>query len=737
MNNAFELIKATRGIELANFCFSGLDSSTRVENKRILLDENKRRLLVEAFIEFIDITFSDEIYDKLINQIEEKIELELNKKDNLPKKFIVPSEGIYYVDTDFEYLDSPGSLIIDFNWLALIIKPMIDYLQTDNLVFTSSTDLSISTKNVELFCLLIHCTNELILKLYRKQVQKRYPLMDNLDDVISNLKIGLYFQDPNFWMLKSNAGSIFFTLYQECCLSFNFIIVREDSPKKINVYIEKIAKTLNIKTENYSFINLLNEDQLLSQNKDDTIVLKLWLAIKKEFELDDLKAAALYLDLISIKEVIYQFMTKRLLKGVPNKEQEKMANNIFFELIDMEYDLISKEYKKLLYQLNNYPDDWREKNFKLKNMKFAASLLSEDNSLMDICNDLEKELNDYNFIKYDCNLFSFGKYLEDTIKIPEEFKKYFNDPESKDKDSKLIEEAIKNFDRLYRNRIIGQDHIIEPLWSSLKKWYIGIRSKKPVGSFLLCGPTGVGKTETAKFLSEELGTFDNLITLDMSEYQSEIDKTKIIGVAPGYAGYEQGAGILDKVAANPRSVILFDEIEKAHPLIFDLLLQLLDEGRLTDHKGNEVSFKECLIICTTNAHYGDIEHLGSNTRSKIINILSLSFRKEFLSRFTDILKFNNLTSEVMESIFDKKLSEEIKNISDSSQFEIIIIEDENYYQKKTKLVGSMDHSLGARELGRLINEEIIAPLIELIIDLGSELEGKKFYFDTLGTLKYK
>lgn len=736
MNNAFELIKATRGIELANFCFSGLNDNT-VENKRILLDENKRRLLVEAFIEFIDITFSDEIYDKLINQIEEKIELELNKKDNLSKKFIVPNEGIYYVDTDFEYLDSPGSLIIDFNWLALIIKPMIDYLQTDNLVFTSSVDLSISTKNVELFCLLIHCTNELILKLYRKQVQKRYPLMDNLDDVISNLKIGLYFQDPNFWMLKSNAGSIFFTLYQECCLSFNFIIVREDSPKKINVYIEKIAKTLNIKTENYSFINLLNEDQLLSQNKDDTIVLKLWLAIKKEFELDDLKAASLYLDLISIKEVIYQFMTKRLLKGVPNKEQEKMANNIFFELIDMEYDLISKEYKKLLYQLNNYPDDWREKNFKLKNMKFAASLLSSDNSLMDICNDLEKELNDYNFIKYDCNLFSFGKYLEDTIKIPEEFKKYFNDPESKDKDSKLIEEAIKNFDRLYRNRIIGQDHIIEPLWSSLKKWYIGIRSKKPVGSFLLCGPTGVGKTETAKFLSEELGTFDNLITLDMSEYQSEIDKTKIIGVAPGYAGYEQGAGILDKVAANPRSVILFDEIEKAHPLIFDLLLQLLDEGRLTDHKGNEVSFKECLIICTTNAHYGEIEHLGSNTRSDIINILSLSFRKEFLARFTDILKFNNLTSEVMESIFDKKLSEEIKNISESSQFEIILIEDENYYQKKTKLVGSMDHSLGARELGRLINEEIIAPLIELIIDLGSELEGKKFYFDSMGKLKYK
>ena len=737
MNNAFELIKATRGIELANFCFSGLDNSTRVENKRILLDENKRRLLVEAFIEFIDITFSDEIYNKLINQIEEKIELELNKKDNLPKKFIVPSEGIYYVDTDFEYLDSPGSLIIDFNWLALIIKPMIDYLQTDNLVFTSSTDLSVSAKNVELFCLLIHCTNELILKLYRKQVQKRYPLMDNLDDVISNLKIGLYFQDPNFWMLKSNAGSIFFTLYQECCLSFNFIIVREDSPKKINVYIEKIAKTLNIKTENYSFINLLNEDQLLSQNKDDTIVLKLWLAIKKEFELDDLKAAALYLDLISIKEVIYQFMTKRLLKGVPNKEQEKMANNIFFELIDMEYDLISKEYKKLLYQLNNYPDDWREKNFKLKNMKFAASLLSSDNSLMDICNDLEKELNDYNFIKYDCNLFSFGKYLEDTIKIPEEFKKYFNDPESKDKDSKLIEEAVKNFDRLYRNRIIGQDHIIEPLWSSLKKWYIGIRSKKPVGSFLLCGPTGVGKTETAKFLSEELGTFDNLITLDMSEYQSEIDKTKIIGVAPGYAGYEQGAGILDKVTANPRSVILFDEIEKAHPLIFDLLLQLLDEGRLTDHKGNEVLFKECLIICTTNAHYGEIEHLGSNTRSDIINILSLSFRKEFLARFTDILKFNNLTSEVMESIFDKKLSEEIKNINESSQFEIDMIEDENYYQKKTKLVGRMDHSLGARELGRLINEEIIAPLIELIIDLGSELEGKKFYFDSMGKLKYK
>ena len=742
IHNSQELIKYLRGIELAGFCFSGIDFGEKSSYiQRNTMNENKREQLIDTFTEFMDLQFEGKIYDNLMKSIDLKIEEQLGdpKEDSeIQKTFTIPNDGVCYVDVDLKYLHAPATLLLEFNWLALMIKPMIDFLHVEQLNFNNSLEFGISSKNMEFFNLMIHCLYNYILTQYRKKIQEKYSFDgEQLDEMVANLKLGIFIEDPNFWSIKADSGMVFYSVYQELCIVFDAVIIKEISPNKINPFFERIAKVLNFKIENYSFINFLADDQLLSSNKDDTIILKLWLAIREEFQLDDLNASKFYLDLLSVKDIVYTFIRDRIMKDSSIKQKQKISENLFFELMDAEYELIAKEYKNLVTKLNTCPEDWAELKFKYQNMKLASGFLSIDKTLAEECKKLENELEAYNFIKYECNLFSLGKYLEETFKIADEYKKLFKDPEAKDKDSKSIENAVKNFDRLYRERIIGQDHIIEPLWSSLKKWYVGIRTNKPVGSFLLCGPTGVGKTETAKFLSEELGSFDNLITLDMSEYQSEIDKTKIIGVAPGYAGYEQGAGVLDKVAENPRSVILFDEIEKAHPLIFDLLLQLLDEGRLTDHKGNEVSFKECLIICTTNAHYGDIEHLGSSNRSDIINILSLSFRKEFLARFTDIVKFNNLSSEVMELIFNKKLAEEIKEINESSQVNISIIEDENYYQKKVKLVGNMDHSLGARELGRLINEEIIAPLIQLIIDLGSEIEGKQFYFDSIGKLKVK
>ena len=309
--------------------------------------------------------------------------------------------------------------------------------------------------------------------------------------------------------------------------------------------------------------------------------------------------------------------------------------------------------------------------------------------------------------------------------LPVEYKKYLIDA---DKDSKDIEETIKNFDRIFNSRVLGQSHVIAPLWSVLKKWYVGLRSIKPVGSFLFCGPTGVGKTETAKLLSE---LFGNLITIDMSEYKSEIDKNKIIGVAPGYAGYDQGAGVLDKIASNPRSIVLFDEIEKAHPTIFDLLLQVLDEGRLTDHKGNIVSFKECFVICTSNAHYSEIEHLGSNTRHKIIDVLSQSFRKEFLARFNDILKFNSLSDTILFDIFEIKLDMKLKELGVANNTTINLIEDDVFYAVKSKIISDMDSSLGAREVDRKVEEEITSKILEDLVNTkmnGEELREEVIYF---------
>lgn len=753
------LLRSLRKSELAGYLldFSNNEDDTGRGNKGSFgsseLKEQRTNKLLSSFEEALEYVFKEEI----------KIKLDLIIKDFLleekNKKFMIPNKGIVYIDVDPKLVSPSGTLVINFNVLAGLIKEMVVILQLESIKINNSFDASITKNEMDFFGLFIQISYDY----FYKNLKKEYLRLGFEPEMLQDIGVGIYIEDPNFWLIKPESGIVLYSIYQELALAYDLILIKELHPNKIDSVFERIAKILKIKSERYSFINdlaldLNNLDNLgalatLGSNTNESLFgLKTWIAIKEIFGSDgkdgsdgildivNMDITKFYLDLEKIPLTLESYFAK--IYGVSSELQNSKLNSkvssdvIFKATLDSTYLDLAKKYKIFLDDLNQFPEDYTSAKLKLKKLKLVETLSGSD-LLKDEIQELNDYINNYSFEKFDFGLFTFGKFLEKTININDTEKKYFKDPNSKDKDSKMIEEAIKNFDRLYRNRIIGQDHIIEPLWSVLKKWYIGIRSKRPVGSFLLCGPTGVGKTETAKFLSEELGAFDNLITLDMSEYQSEIDKTKIIGVAPGYAGYDQGAGVLDKVAENPRSVILFDEIEKAHPLIFDLLLQLLDEGRLTDHKGNEVSFKECLIICTTNAHYGDIEHLGTNNRSDIINILSLSFRKEFLARFTDIVKFNNLSSEVMELIFDKKLAEEIKEISESSRMDISIIEDENYYQKKVKLVGGMDHSLGARELGRLINEEIIAPLIQLIIDLGSEIEGKKFYFDSIGKLKYK
>ena len=440
------------------------------------------------------------------------------------------------------------------------------------------------------------------------------------------------------------------------------------------------------------------------------MILGCMVVVKNEFQLDSVY------DWFEPLNANAKALKEGIIKNINSQKEKDILNPTVWKML-------VKEYKDWLEKRNTNPDELSNLKSELAKYKAYNQLFKEESFGLEI-EKLETDINDYICAKYEVGPESFFEYLN-TVKFEINVSNIT-------KDKIQIEKTIKNFDRIFRERVLGQDQVIKPLWSILKKWYIGVRNEKPVGSFLFCGPTGVGKTETAKLLAD--ATFGSLITLDMSEYQTEIDATKIIGVAPGYAGYDQGAGILDKIAANPRSIILFDEIEKAHYKIFDLLLQVLDEGRLTDHKGNIVSFKECFILCTTNAHYADIEHLGDNARSKMIEILTGSFRKEFLARFNDVIKYNPLSNETMEKIFDLKIEKEIKEISDSTRMEITIIEDENYFKVKSDIIHFMDNSLGARELQRIIFKEIISGMIDII----SELEYQEkivFYFNTEGKLK--
>ena len=226
--------------------------------------------------------------------------------------------------------------------------------------------------------------------------------------------------------------------------------------------------------------------------------------------------------------------------------------------------------------------------------------------------------------------------------------------------TKLLEEEadkLLNMESYLHKRVIGQNVAIKAVSEAVRRSRAGLNDpKRPMGSFIFLGPTGVGKTELAKALAEFLfDTEEALIRIDMSEYMEKHSVAKLIGAPPGYVGYEEGGQLTEKVRRRPYSVILLDEIEKAHPDVFNILLQLLDDGRLTDSKGRVVNFKNTVVIMTSNvasqnimeefSQTGSLEEKYEKINQIAINELSMYFKPEFLNRVDDIIVFHPLTKE--------------------------------------------------------------------------------------------
>ena len=290
-------------------------------------------------------------------------------------------------------------------------------------------------------------------------------------------------------------------------------------------------------------------------------------------------------------------------------------------------------------------------------------------------------------------------------------------------------QKLLNLETNLHKRIIGQDEAVNCVARAIRRNRAGLKSTKRPPSFIFVGPTGVGKTELAKSLAYEMfGSEDNIIRIDMSEYMESHSTAKLIGAPPGYVGYDDAGQLTDKVKRKPYSIILLDEIEKAHPDVFNILLQVLDDGKLTDSQGNTVSFSNTIIIMTSNA--------GSNTntnsigfgkqtvdKSKLIDSLKDVFRPEFLNRIDEIISFDALTKEQLLQIVDLMLKDTKTALNDKDIKMTITKSAKDYILEK-----GTDIKFGARPLRRAIQRYVEDELSEMILK-GELLDGQTVAVD--------
>lgn len=393
-------------------------------------------------------------------------------------------------------------------------------------------------------------------------------------------------------------------------------------------------------------------------------------------------------------------------KDAASKERLKRLNDELDKLLK-EKELLTKKWQSEKEKINQAKEIKRkleiakfdlEKYFNTGDYKRASELKYGD------IPDLEKRLETLQ-TKTENNILS-EVVSEDTVaKI---ISKNTNIPISKI--MKGDREKVLNLRATLMKRVIGQDEAVDLVSDAIIRQRAGIKDQnRPIGSFLFLGPTGVGKTEVARSLAEALFDSENhIIRLDMSEYMEKFAVTRLIGAPPGYIGYEEGGQLTEKVRRNPYSIVLFDEIEKAHSDVFNILLQILDDGRLTDSQGRLVDFKNTIIIMTSNL--GSEFLLNNDDLSKIDIILKSTFRPEFLNRIDEMIIFKPLSKAVQFKIVDKLLGNLTQKLSQNN---IHVHFSDN--AKQLIIDSSYSHEYGARPIKRFIQREIETMIAKAII----------------------
>ena len=415
----------------------------------------------------------------------------------------------------------------------------------------------------------------------------------------------------------------------------------------------------------------------------------------------------------SLDKLNRKIMSLEIEKQALKKEKDDISKK---RLSDIDNKLVSlkekesklrsawEDEKKINDLKSSKKDELDKARFKLEKAENEYNLEEAARLRHGVIPKLEHELEEIK--KNDKN-----EILSDTIgenEIAEVISRWTNIPISKLVDSEK-EKLMHLYDNL-RKRVKGQDEALTLVVDSIIRARAGIKDpNRPIGSFIFLGPTGVGKTEVAKALAYEL--FDDekhMVRIDMSEYMESFSVSRLIGAPPGYVGYDEGGELTEKVRRNPYSIVLFDEIEKAHKDVFNILLQILDDGRITDSQGRTVDFKNTIIIMTSNLGSEDI--LAGN-KEKVIKDLKMTFRPEFINRIDEIIVFNSLTKKVVYEILDKIVDEINYRLLDQGISITLTDKCKDYV-----VANSYDKEYGARPIKRYVSHNIETLLANSIVN---------------------
>ena len=512
---------------------------------------------------------------------------------------------------------------------------------------------------------------------------------------------------------------------------FQMVMVDEPSPAESI----SILRGLKPKYENHHKVKILDDAIIAAVELSHRYITNRYLP-DKAIDLVDEAASKLRLEMNSVPEEIDEIQRKIKQLEIEREAIRREGTSPKLTEINNHLDEYKKELDKLDKQWKQEKgvyDQIQKKRQEIDSLNFEADNAERNGDYAKVAEirygklaQLNKEIDEFN-TKIKENEHPLIDEQVSPDDIAEVVAKWTGIPVSKMMQSE--KDKLLNLEEELHKRVVGQDEAIKAVADAVRRSRAGLQSeKRPIGSFLFMGTTGVGKTELAKALAEFLFDDENMMTrIDMSEYQERFAVTRLIGAPPGYVGYDEGGQLTEAVRRKPYSVVLFDEIEKAHPDVFNILLQVLDDGRLTDGKGRTVNFKNTILIMTSNVGSEIIqeymskikddpqlkehnEKLLAECKEKVMTLLKRSIRPEFLNRIDEIIMFRPLGKEEIRGILKLQISQ-VEKMLEAQDVKL------NFTEKALNWLSEkgFDIAYGARPIKRLLQKEVINAVAREII----------------------